>query len=109
MDSGDKLMLFQLRHADGRHYRAGTWISASGRTRVLGEGDIEMKPLAHSDIAGRSLPTSWSLRVPVEGLEITTTPLREDAWMGTRFAYWEGPIRFSGSHGGVGYLELTGY
>jgi predicted secreted hydrolase len=29
--------------------------------------------------------------------------------MGTRFPYWEGPIRFSGSHNGVGYLEMTGY
>ena len=29
--------------------------------------------------------------------------------MGTSFAYWEGPITFSGSHRGLGYLELTGY
>jgi predicted secreted hydrolase len=29
--------------------------------------------------------------------------------MGAGFSYWEGPIRFAGSHDGVGYLELTGY
>jgi predicted secreted hydrolase len=29
--------------------------------------------------------------------------------MGTGFSYWEGPISFSGSHAGVGYLEMTGY
>jgi predicted secreted hydrolase len=29
--------------------------------------------------------------------------------MATRFAYWEGPIRFTGSHVGEGYLEMTGY
>jgi predicted secreted hydrolase len=29
--------------------------------------------------------------------------------MGTSFPYWEGPISFAGSHGGVGYLEMTGY
>ncbi len=29
--------------------------------------------------------------------------------MGTSFPYWEGPISFGGSHGGLGYLELTGY
>jgi len=23
--------------------------------------------------------------------------------------YWEGPLRFSGSHTGRGYLEMTGY
>jgi predicted secreted hydrolase len=29
--------------------------------------------------------------------------------MDTSFAYWEGPIRFHGSHEGRGYLEMTGY
>jgi predicted secreted hydrolase len=29
--------------------------------------------------------------------------------MRTSFPYWEGPISFSGSHSGVGYLEMTGY
>jgi predicted secreted hydrolase len=29
--------------------------------------------------------------------------------MATSFPYWEGPIRFKGSHSGVGYLEMTGY
>jgi predicted secreted hydrolase len=29
--------------------------------------------------------------------------------MATSFPYWEGPIRFEGSHHGRGYLEMTGY
>ena len=29
--------------------------------------------------------------------------------MGTAFEYWEGPIRFDGTHSGRGYLEMTGY
>jgi predicted secreted hydrolase len=29
--------------------------------------------------------------------------------MSTAFPYWEGPIRFDGTHAGVGYLEMTGY
>lgn len=106
---GDKLMLFQLRHADGRHYRAGTWISATGETQALGEQDIRLTPLAFSQVAGRRLPTRWSLSIPGKQLELNTEPLREDAWMATRFPYWEGPIRLSGSHQGQGYLEMTGY
>lgn len=109
LDSGEKLMLFQLRHADGAHYRAGTWISASGQPRALASQDIVMTPLQHSRVAGRRLPTRWSLRIASEGFDISSTPVQENAWMDTRFPYWEGPIRFSGSHQGVGYLELTGY
>jgi predicted secreted hydrolase len=107
--SGEKLMLFQLRHADGQHYRAGTWISANGEPRALGNQDIAMTPVQQSRVAGRQLPTRWSLRIASEGFDITSEPVQEDAWMDTRFPYWEGPIRFSGSHQGVGYLELTGY
>ena len=29
--------------------------------------------------------------------------------MTTRTPYWEGPITFSGSQSGRGYLEMTGY
>ena len=29
--------------------------------------------------------------------------------MGTSFPYWEGPVSFTGTHRGVGYLEMTGY
>jgi predicted secreted hydrolase len=29
--------------------------------------------------------------------------------MDTRFKYWEGPITVTGSHAGIGYLEMTGY
>jgi predicted secreted hydrolase len=29
--------------------------------------------------------------------------------MTTSFPYWEGPVSFTGSHSGTGYLEMTGY
>jgi predicted secreted hydrolase len=29
--------------------------------------------------------------------------------MNLSLPYWEGPVRFSGSHQGMGYLEMTGY
>ncbi|MET1078104.1 MAG: lipocalin-like domain-containing protein [Pseudomonas sp.] len=107
--SGEKLMLFQLRHADGRHYRAGTWIDTNGVAQTLGEQEIRLTPLQQSAVAGRRLPTRWALSIPGKQLELLTEPVQEDAWMDTRFPYWEGPIRFSGSQQGVGYLEMTGY
>ena len=109
LENGQKLMLFQLRHADGKHYRAGTWISATGQTEALGEQDIRLTPLQLSEVADRDLPTRWSISIPSKKLELTTEALQEQSWMDTRIPYWEGPIRFSGSQQGVGYLEMTGY
>ena len=40
---------------------------------------------------------------------IDCTPLNARSWMGTSFPYWEGPVSFTGSHTGLGYLEMTGY
>jgi len=107
--SGEKLMLFRLRHADGQHYFSGNWIEPDGKSAQLGAADIVMTPTATSEIDSRKLPTQWSIAIGGRGLRIETTPLNAKAWMATSFPYWEGPITFRGSHSGVGYLEMTGY
>ena len=109
LDSGEKLMLFRLRHSDGEHYYSGTWIQSDGQPQPLQPEQISMQPLRTSRVAGQDTPTSWQLQVPDIGLEVTTDAINPQSWMGTQIAYWEGPIRFSGSHTGVGYLEMTGY
>jgi predicted secreted hydrolase len=109
LQSGDKLMLFRLRHADGKHFFAGNWIGSDGRSEVLPAKDIIMVPGSTTRIAGRDVPAEWKLSVPSHGLEISTTPLNPKSWMDARFKYWEGPVRVSGSQSGEGYLEMTGY
>jgi predicted secreted hydrolase len=107
--SGEKLMLYRMRQKDGRNYASGTWILPDATPRQLGPADIRMTPKTPIEIEGRKLPVAWQVAIPALQLAIETTPLNPRAWMGTSFAYWEGPINFHGSHSGVGYLELTGY
>jgi predicted secreted hydrolase len=109
LSSGEKLMLFRLRSASGRDFIAGNWIDAEGGTRQLAAEDVSVEPLAWTKLASTTLPTRWRVGVKSRGLDIETTPLNPASWMATRFAYWEGPIRFTGSHSGEGYLEMTGY
>ena len=56
-----------------------------------------------------SRTTAWRVVIPARGLAIETRALNARSWMGTSFPYWEGPISFTGSHAGLGYLEMTGY
>ncbi len=107
--SGEKVMLFRLRQNDGKNYFAGNWIDRNGRSEVLAASSIGMTPTGFTEINGRKLPTSWNIVLPDRGLKIESMPLNARSWMGTRFAYWEGPIAFEGSESGVGYLEMTGY
>jgi predicted secreted hydrolase len=108
-NSGDKLMLYRMRQSDGQHYGSGKWITPDGKAEQLASADIAMTPLAVTEIEGRKIPTTWRIAIPRMALGIECAPLNARSWMGTSFPYWEGPIRFAGSHTGVGYLEMTGY
>jgi len=109
LNEGEKLMLFRLRQADGNNYRSGNWILPAGKTEQLASADIEMTPTAFTEIEGRKIPVAWRIAIPRLALSIETVPLNARSWMATSFRYWEGPISFRGSRGGVGYLEMTGY
>jgi predicted secreted hydrolase len=109
LDTGERVMLFRLRQQDGRHYVAGNWISPEGTSAPLAPGAVEMTPTAYHAVAGRAVPTQWRVVIEDRGVDLRTAPLNPDSWMETSFPYWEGPIRFTGSHEGRGYLEMTGY
>lgn len=108
LDSGKKLMGFRLRDG-GAGYTSATWIAADGTPSPLPAGALSVSPLTQAEVAGRTMPVGWRLILPSRGLDITTTAINPQAWMATRTPYWEGPITFTGSHAGRGYLEMTGY
>ena len=108
-DSGEKMMGFQVRDEDGSVYTVGTWITADQSFAPLDPGQLDITATAWSDVAGRRIPTTWDLTLPDRDLAITTTAIYPDSWMGTMVAYWEGPVTITGSHPGVGYLEMSGY
>ncbi len=109
LSSGEKLMLFRLRQADGNNYYSGNWILPAGKSEQLASADIEMTPTTFTELEGRKIPTGWHVAIPRLALSFESVPLNAKSWMGTSFPYWEGPISFRGSHSGLGYLEMTGY
>lgn len=108
LDGGEKLMGFRLRDK-GAGFTSATWIAANGTPSPLPPGALTVSPLTTADVGGRTIPVGWRLILPARGLDITTRAINPQAWMTTRTPYWEGPITFSGSHAGQGYLEMTGY
>jgi len=110
LGSGAKLMLFQVREDQGQPYRAGTWVGPDGQVRALQEAEVGLTPLAWAgQDNGKRVPTRWRVQVPSVQLDVQVEAVQAKAWMGTRFPYWEGPVRVSGSAQGRGYLEMTGY
>lgn len=108
LPAGEKLMLFQLLGETGPPFRSGSWIGADGTVTPLRNDDIALEAGDWRRVAGRRVPASWTVEVRSRGLKLETEPLNPASWMATTFSYWEGPIRFRGTHAGVGYLEMTG-
>ena len=109
LDDGAKLMVYRLRNRAGPPFLAGTFVAPDGTATPLAADAIEVEPQATATVAGRSMPVAWRLAVPAFGVAVDIAALNAQSWMGTTYPYWEGPVRVAGSHGGVGYLEMTGY
>ena len=112
-----ELMLFELRRTDGSldPYSSGTYIDAEGRATHLKREDFRLEPLEFwtSPRTGTRYPVVWRIAVPSLGVALVcraATPNQElVSGTGAGPTYWEGAVTYSGSAGGVGYLEMTGY
>lgn len=107
--TGEKLMAFQVRDDEGAPYSVATWIEPEGTPTAYPSGAIEAEPLDTETVAGGEVPIRWRLALPEQELNVTVEALNPHSWMATSEPYWEGPVVVTGSHKGVGYLEMTGY
>jgi predicted secreted hydrolase len=121
LDDGRELMIYQLRRSDGTRdpRSSGTLVDTRGRATHLGVSDFTLAPAGQTFRApsGAVYPTSWSIAVPSQQIELrVSTPLQnqELATTGAGVAYWEGLVDVAGVARGAGiqgrgYLEMTGY
>jgi predicted secreted hydrolase len=117
LESGDDLMMFQLRNRRGVRdpWDQGVWVEPGGDSHQLRTQDFTLEPLRYwKDTEGTEWPVAW--RISVLGprgprlLEIHAAV--DDQRMDTLLTYWEGMVRVqdeSGRRIGTGYMELTGY
>ena len=116
LESGEKLMLFQVRgrngQAGGENFLQGNLMAPDGSTTPLDPGQIQLIPMQSSRVAGRSLPLHWRVSLPQIDRQFEIKTLVPDQWMDVDFPYWEGTVIVSGKgpgNRGEGYMELTGY
>ncbi len=116
LDDGSALMLYELRDAAANPGRpAGTFVAPDGTFITLEPADFETTATGSwtSPANGARYPMGWRIAVPGRGVDVTLTPVIEhaefDATSTTRNYYWEGPVEVTGSHLGVGFVELVGY
>jgi len=111
LDNNTELMLFELRRGDGSidPYSSGTFIDSGGKAHHLRNSDFKLQPLSK----GRQrYPVEWRIEVPSLNIALTCRAVLPDQALKSKRggpSYWEGAVDYSGTHTGVGYLEMTGY
>ena len=108
-DDGAKLMLFNMRHEQAKDFWSGTFVSSNGEAVHLTERDIQSKVTKRDMVEQRLLPLYWSIQVPKQQIDIQIAPMQTKQWNPGMFSYYEGGTVISGTHSGVGFIELTGY
>jgi predicted secreted hydrolase len=122
LDGGVELMLYLIRHRDGRidSTSSGTIIRPNNDSAYLPLSALQVEVLGswRSKKSGVTYPSGWRLKVPGYEVDLTLTPTLADQELTTQkstlVTYWEGSVRITGTVAGKpiqgrGYVELTGY
>ena len=109
LDDGNKIMAFRMRLKNQDDYVTGSYITSTGEQITLQPGDLTLQPVSVKKVDGRQLPLIWKLMIPSKKIDLTISTLKDKQWNNAAVPYYEGMVKIEGSHGGVGFLELTGY
>jgi predicted secreted hydrolase len=107
---GRDLMFYRLRTAAGGStpYSGGMLIASDGTSERLSAADVQLDATASWDSPyGTRYPAGWRLRT--RDLDLVIAPRLPQQELDLSVRYWEGAVGISGSHKGVGYVELAGY
>ena len=112
LDDGRDLMFYRMRDKQGhaQAFSNGVLVNADGGEQRLGPDQVQLSPTRtwRTD-DGVEYPLGWRMRIPGQGLDLQIDAAFDDQEMRHTVRYWEGAVKVTGSHAGVGYLELSGY
>lgn len=112
LDDGRDLMFYRMRGKDGQAQRfsKGVLVDPDGTTRPLALDDVQLEPRRYWETGnGVAYPVAWRLAIPALDMDLSIDAAFDDQEMAVTVRYWEGAVRVTGSHAGVGYLEMSGY
>ena len=112
LEDGRDLMFYRMRGRDGlaQRFSQGVLVEADGRVQRLGLDQVRLSPLrTWRNPEGAAYPVEWRIEAPALGLDLRVEAAFDEQEMRQTVYYWEGAVTVSGSHAGVGYLELSGY
>ncbi len=115
LDDQSDVMIYQLRDkANQPIFYTGSY-TKDGITDILSSKDFTLTKGQqwHSTKTDTNYPIAWKIVIPSKKLDLTTHSIINDSEFDASLTsyniYWEGAIKVTGSHTGLGFMELSGY
>jgi predicted secreted hydrolase len=113
LNENTALMVYRIR-SDIKDYLYGSIMRRDGTIKTLSSSDISLtrikadtKPQSSSDSS--RYPELFSIVITQDDIDIEVSVINNKQIMRFGIEYFEGMVKFSGSHQGSGFLEMTGY
>ena len=111
LDTGENIMLYQMRREDGSiDVHSHGYFQSNLLRRPLTIKDYTLEPITFSkQRSGTRVPTKWKIQVLER--EFIVQAKQAEHELPFSISYWEGPIsvKCADQQCGQGYLEMTGY
>ncbi|MFT6691978.1 MAG: putative secreted hydrolase [Colwellia sp.] len=113
LNENTALMVYRIR-SDIKDYLYGSIMRRDGTIKTLSSSDISLtriKANTKSQSSGDSsrYPEQFSIVITQDDIDIEVRVINNKQIMRFGLEYFEGMVKFSGSHQGSGFLEMTGY
>jgi len=115
LDDQSDVMIYQLRDKANQPILYTGSYTKDGTTDILSSKDFTLTKGQqwHSTKTDTNYPIAWKIVIPSKNMTLTTLSINNDSEFDARLSsynvYWEGAIKVTGSHTGLGFMELSGY
>jgi predicted secreted hydrolase len=115
LDNQSDVMIYQLRDKANQPILYTGSYTKDGNTEILSSKDFTLTKGQqwHSSKTDINYPIAWKIVIPSKNMDLSTHSINNDsefdASLTSYNVYWEGAIKVTGSHTGVGFMELNGY
>ena len=100
------LMVYRIR-SEKEDFIYGSLMQENGEVKILDQNDIKLISMTKS--GDNVYPEHFKINIDEYAIYLDVKTINKDQAMRFGIEYFEGMVDFSGSHSGIGFLEMTGY
>jgi len=100
------LMVYRIR-SHNQDFIYASLMYENGDIEILTQDEVKLISINNTDES--TYPNQFKIKIKNHAIDIDVKTINKDQIMRFGIEYFEGMVSFTGSHTGIGFLEMTGY